>query len=99
MNYLQTELLRATAEAYNQSTNITLAMAVAVSQNFVTPEEVIKISTDLYDSRDNGNEELEKATIERLNEVLQFVVEFEEKNPEKFQELLVTLNKELDDRR
>ena len=95
MDYLQTELLKSTAEAYNQSTNITLAMAVASSQGFITPEEVYEIATDLYNSRDNRDEELEKATIDRMNKVLEFVVEFEEKNPEKFRELVIDIDRQL----
>ncbi|CAB4151838.1 hypothetical protein UFOVP587_36 [uncultured Caudovirales phage] len=95
MEYLQHELLQTTAEAYNQSTNITLAMAVAISQKFVTEDEVTQVATDLYDSRGSGDKELEKATVTRLNEILEFVVEYQKNNPEEFHKLIIEINQQL----
>lgn len=88
VEFIQTELVSQTANAYNLSVMSSLACQMAIECGLCTEDDIMELVQGINDT----DREVVNAWAKKLNELLEAVIKFEAENPEAFGDAVQRLN-------
>lgn len=88
VEFIQTELVSQTANAYNLSVMSSLACQMAIECGLCTESDIMELVQGINDT----DREVVEGWAKKLNELLEAVIKFEAENPEAFGEAVNRLN-------
>ena len=91
VEYIQSELVQSTSEAYNQSVMMAEAARYAVVHGYCTAEEARSIAERLHQASVRGNHEEAMSAWKEMDSLIKWVTEHAENNPSKMEEFIMDL--------
>jgi hypothetical protein len=88
VEYIQSDLLESTSQAYNQSTMMAMAAKYAVLHGYCSEEEAYSIATRLHQASVRGNKEEAMSVWQEMDTLIKWVAEHAEENPSGMEKFL-----------